>query len=91
MARTVHCSRYHEELEGLPAPPFPGPKGEEIYNSVSRKAWEEWTRHQTMLINERHLNLMDADARRYLEAQRDSFLAGESVDAAEGYVPPSEE
>lgn len=91
MARTVHCSRYRQELEGLPAPPFPGPKGEQIYNSVSRKAWEEWTRHQTMLINERHLSLMDADARRYLEAQRDRFLAGERVDEAEGYVPPSKE
>ncbi len=88
MARTVHCTRYGRDMEGLDAPPFPGAKGESIFANVSRQAWEEWTRHQTMLINERHLNLMDPDARRYLEEQRDRFLAGEGVDAAEGYVPP---
>lgn len=88
MPRTVQCSKYGKELPGLDAPPFPGPKGQAIYESVSRQAWEEWTRHQTMLINERHLNMMDPESRRYLSEQRDRFLAGDDVDAAEGYVPP---
>ena len=91
MARKVHCRKYGEEMEGLPAPPFPGPKGEDVYQHVSRQAWEEWTQHQTMLINERHLNMMDPDARRYLADQRDKFLSGEETDAAEGYVPPEKD
>ena len=88
MARTVMCRKYGRELEGLDAPPFPGPKGEEIYNSVSRQAWEEWTQHQTMLINEKHLTMTDPEARKYLSEQREKFLSGADVDAAEGYVPP---
>jgi Fe-S cluster biosynthesis and repair protein YggX len=91
MARTVYCRKYKEELPGLDAPPFPGPKGEDIFNNVSKQAWEDWLAHQTMLINEQRLNMMDMTARTYLNEQRDKFLSGEeSYDKAEGYVPPSE-
>ena len=41
-----------------------------------------------MLINEKHLNLMDKEARKYLNEQRDRFLAGEKIDRIEGYTAP---
>ena len=91
MTRTVHCRRYGEELEGLAQPPFPGPAGEAIYNEVSKKAWEEWTTHQTRLINEKHLNMMSPDDRKYIIEQREKFLTGENFDKAEGYVPENKE
>jgi Fe-S cluster biosynthesis and repair protein YggX len=87
MSRTVMCTRYKEELPGLEAPPFPGPKGQAVFETVSVKAWTEWQTHQTMLINEKHLNMMDKESRKYLNDQRDKYLAGEKTDAAEGYVP----
>jgi Fe-S cluster biosynthesis and repair protein YggX len=87
MSRTVHCSRYKEDLPGLETAPFPGPKGQEVYETVSAKAWAEWQNHQTMLINEKHLNMMDKENRKYLNEQRDKFLAGEDTDQAEGYTP----
>ena len=71
-------------------PPFPGPKGEEIFNNVSKQAWSEWMAHQTTLINEMRLNMMDLTARTYLAEQREKFFDGEQVDQAEGYVPPEE-
>ena len=86
----VHCKKLNRELEGLDAPPFPGPKGQEIYEHVSKQAWLEWLEHQTRLINEKHLNMMDMTARTYLNEQRDRFLSGQDIDQAEGYVPPSE-
>ncbi len=89
MSRTVHCRRYQQELEGLDRPPFPGPKGVEIFENISRKAWQEWMTHQTMLINEKKLNMMDLTARTYLNEQRDKFLRDELFDRAEGYVPPA--
>jgi Fe-S cluster biosynthesis and repair protein YggX len=88
MARTVFCKRYQEELEGLMAPPYPGPKGQDIYENVSKKAWEEWQAQQTMLINEKQLSLIDPEARKYLQQEMDKFLAGQEHDKAEGYVPP---
>lgn len=87
MTRQIHCRKYDEELEGLERPPFPGPRGEEIFQTVSRKAWEAWLHHQTMLINEKHLSLMDPATRTYLDDQRDRFLSNQPFDRAEGYVP----
>jgi len=90
MARMVHCKKLGKELEGLDNPPFPGPKGQDIFDTISKQAWAEWLEHQTRLINEKHLNMMDMTARTYLNEQRDKFLNGEKIDEAEGYVPPSE-
>ncbi|MGB1685445.1 MAG: oxidative damage protection protein, partial [Pseudomonadales bacterium] len=75
MSRTVFCRRLQQELPGLDTPPFPGPKGQEVFETVSAQAWEEWQNLQTMLINEKHLNMMDKAARKYLNQQRDRFLA----------------
>ena len=90
MARTVMCKILKRELHALDQPPFPGPKGEEVFNTVSKEAWQLWMAHQTTLINEMRLNMMDMTARTYLAEQRDKFFSGEEVDQAEGYVPPSE-
>ncbi|BBM01479.1 MULTISPECIES: oxidative damage protection protein [Microbulbifer] len=91
MSRTVFCRKYQEELEGLDAPPFPGPKGVDIFEHVSKKAWKEWMSHQTMLINEKHLNMMEPSSRAYLSEQMMKFLSGEEYDAADGYVPPEQQ
>ncbi|ODS23249.1 oxidative damage protection protein [Candidatus Endobugula sertula] len=90
MSRMVFCTKYQEELEGLDTPPLPGSKGQEIFDTISKKAWEEWLRHQTMLINEKQLNMMDIGARTYLSEQRDKFFNNEDYEQAEGYVPPNE-
>ncbi|WP_299594357.1 oxidative damage protection protein [uncultured Microbulbifer sp.] len=87
MSRTVFCRKYQEELEGLPNPPFPGPKGQDIFENVSAKAWQEWMAHQTMLINEKHLNMMEPSSRAYLAEQMSKFFSGEDYDDAEGFVP----
>jgi Fe-S cluster biosynthesis and repair protein YggX len=75
-------------MPGLSAPPLPGPKGLYIFENVSTQAWQEWLQQQTMLINEKHLNLMEPTARSYLSEQMEKFFAGEHYDRAEGYVPP---
>ena len=74
MSRTVHCSRYQQDLTGLDQPPLPGPIGERIFNEVSAQAWQEWQELQTMLINEKHLSLMDPNTRKYLQAQMEHFF-----------------
>lgn len=90
MTRMVMCRKYHEQLPGLERPPYPGSKGEKIFNEVSKKAWDEWQAHQTMLINERRLNMMDPEDRRFIQDEMDKFLSGEDYAQAEGYVPPAQ-
>ena len=90
MSRMVHCKKYDKELPALAAPPYPGPKVQEIFESVSQQAWGEWQTQQTMQINEKQLNMMNADDRKYLLSEMDKFLNNEDFDKAEGYVPESE-
>lgn len=90
MSRTVFCRKYQRELPGLTQAPFPGAKGQDILENISAKAWQEWLAHQTMLINEKQLNLMDTGTRVYLSEQMDKFLSGDDYDTAEGYVPPEQ-
>ena len=88
MARMVHCIKLGREAEGLDFPPYPGELGKKLYESVSKEAWAQWQRHQTMLINENRLNLADSKARKYLAEQMDKHFFGDGADAASGYVPP---
>ena len=90
MSRNVICKKYQQQLEGLEAPPYPGPKGLQVYETVSKKAWGEWLSLQTMLINEYRLNVREPKSRAYLGEQMDKFFNNEATDHAEGYVPPSE-
>lgn len=87
MTRTVHCRKYKKDLPGLPVPPYPGAKGKAIYETVSQQAWSEWLQQQTMLINEKHLNMADAEHRQYLQDEMEKFLNNQEHDQAEGYVP----
>ena len=87
MARVINCIKLKREAEGLDFPPYPGPLGKRLYDSVSKEAWKQWLEHQKMLVNENRLNLADAKARKYLEEQMQRHFFGEGADASVGYVP----
>jgi Fe-S cluster biosynthesis and repair protein YggX len=84
----VKCVKLGIEAEGLDRPTYPGELGKRIYDNVSKEAWAQWLRHQTMLVNENRLNLADPKARKYLAEQMEKHFFGEGADAASGYVPP---
>lgn len=87
MSRQVFCRKYQTEMDGLDFAPFPGAKGEEFFNNVSKQAWQEWLKHQTTLINEKRLNVFEPNAKKFLEEQREKFFANdESVEKAEGWT-----
>ena len=90
MPRNVFCSRLKKNLPGLDAPPFPGARGLEIFETISIEAWRTWQQLQTMLINENHLNVRDKEARNFINKQRDKYLAGEEIDQADGFIPPNQ-
>lgn len=89
MARTVKCIKLGTEAEGMDLPPLPGELGKRIYENVSKEAWAQWIKQQTMLINENRLSLADPRARQYLKEQVEKHFFGEGADAAQGYVPPA--
>lgn len=86
-ANLVMCRKYKQELPKLPNPPFPNAKGQEIQDTVSAKAWNEWLELQTMLINENHLSMVDPNAKKFLNEQRDKFLDSEDYEKPKGFKP----
>lgn len=88
MVRKVSCKKLGIEDIGLDNPPFPGDLGKEIYENISKKAWQMWLGHQTMLINEYRLNLLDQEAKQFLIAEMKKFLFGEGSSTPPGYVDP---
>lgn len=90
MTRTVTCVKYGENSEGLDYQTYPGELGERIFNNVSKQAWAEWLKHQTMLINEYRLTPVEPQARKYLVEAMENYFFGEGGDVPEQFVPPSE-
>ncbi|NBS47891.1 MAG: oxidative damage protection protein [Betaproteobacteria bacterium] len=89
MPRTVQCIKLGVEAEGLDLPPYPGELGKRIWENVSKQAWADWLKHQTMLVNENRLSLADMRAREYLKRQMENHFFGGGADQAAGYVPPA--
>jgi Fe-S cluster biosynthesis and repair protein YggX len=88
MPRTVHCVHYDKEADGLDFQLYPGELGKRIFDSISKEAWAEWQKKQTMLINEKKLNMMEPTDRKFLEEQMEAFLFEGKEPTIEGYVPP---
>ena len=40
MTRIVFCKKYKKDLEGMVTPPYPGDKGQDIFDNVSKQAWD---------------------------------------------------
>ncbi|MCP3428191.1 oxidative damage protection protein [Opacimonas viscosa] len=89
MARTVQCVRLNKEADGLDFQLYPGELGKRIFDSISKEAFAEWQKKQTMLINEHKLNMMEPTARKFLEEQMEAYLFEGKEPDIEGYTPPA--
>lgn len=90
MSRTVQCVLLGQEAEGLDRPPYPGELGQRIYENVSKQAWQRWLGHQTMLINEYRLVVIEPEAREFLRTQMEQFFFGDGAATPDGFVPPEQ-
>jgi len=90
MSRTVHCVLLKKEAEGLDRPPYPGDLGQRIYTSVSKQAWSQWLKHQTMLINEYRLSPIEPKARQFLVAEMEKYFFGTGSSRPEQFVAPDQ-
>lgn len=73
--RLVNCTKYNQQLPGLEAAPFAGDLGQEIYEKVSARAWQQWQGDMMIkVINEYRLNLADAEQYNVLIEQMRAFL-----------------
>lgn len=86
--RMINCAKLGIEAEGLDRPTYPGELGQRIFTSISKLAWGQWLQHQTMLINEYRLSLIEPKAREMLVTEMERFLFGDGGEKPAGFVPP---
>jgi Fe-S cluster biosynthesis and repair protein YggX len=87
VTRMVQCVLLGTEAEGLDRPPYPGELGQRIFDNVSKRAWQRWLGHQTMLINEYRLTPIEPKARKFLETEMEKFFFGDGSEAPPDFKP----
>lgn len=101
-AKTVKCVKLGRELPGLdeetPAGSqalrmcllFGGPElRDRVHAQVSARAWEMWTDHMRLVINEYRLDPTSDESNEILRKHMEAFFFGRPQEVP-GYVPPSE-
>lgn len=91
MTRMVQCVKLHKEAPGLDFVTYPGELGKRIFENVSKEAWQQWLRQQTMLINEHRLSPIEPRARQFLEQEMEKFFFSGDSKPPEGFVPEKED
>ncbi|GAA0856593.1 oxidative damage protection protein [Aliiglaciecola litoralis] len=85
----MFCQKLQKDADGLDFQLYPGDLGKRIFDNISKEAWADWQKKQTMLINENKLNMMQPEARKFLEEQMQGYLFEGKEPDIEGYVPPT--
>ncbi|MGB5450720.1 MAG: oxidative damage protection protein [Sedimenticolaceae bacterium] len=87
MGEMVNCVRLKREAEGLDRQPYPGELGKRVFENVSKEGWQQWLKHQTMLLNEYRLSPIDPKSRVFLEEQMEKFFFGEGAELPPDFNP----
>lgn len=75
----ITCTKLGTEAEGLDHRTWPGELGQRIFDQISKQAWQDWLRQQTILINEYKLNPLDREHKKYLASQMEAYLFGDGI------------
>jgi len=87
MTRMVNCVHLKKEAEGLDRPTYPGDLGKRIFENVSKEAWQQWVRQQTILINEYRLSPIEPKARKFLEEEMEKYFFGQGASDIDNWTP----
>src|SRR3989337_1966769 len=83
---SIACRRCGNEAAPLAKPPFRTELGERIVREICASCWQDWLKHQTLLINHYGLDPRDPKAREFLYGQIEQVLLqggpGEDVDTS---------
>jgi len=87
MSRNVQCVKLGVVAEGLDKPPFKGPLGQRVFDTVSKEAWRKWLEHSKMLINEYRLDLVSEAGQRIWMTELENYFFGKGSEAPPDYKP----
>ncbi|WP_119343528.1 oxidative damage protection protein [Facilibium subflavum] len=85
---TIFCKKLQKQATPMSYAPMPGALGQRILHEISQEAWSQWLDHQTILINEYRLNLLEPEAKNFLLQEMEKFLFGEGSEKPDAFVRP---
>jgi len=85
---TLFCTKLQQQGTAMQYAPMPGALGQRILQNISQEAWLKWLDHQTILINEYRLNLLEAEAKRFLLEEMEKFLFGDEPEKPSAFSAP---
>ena len=87
MTRMVNCVLLKREAEGLERVTYPGDLGQRIFENVSKEAWGNWVKQQTILMNEYRLSPINPKDRKFLEEEMEKFFFGTGASKVDNLTP----
>jgi Fe-S cluster biosynthesis and repair protein YggX len=87
LTNMIHCIKLNKLATKLKFQPFQNELGQRIFANVSQEAWQQWLSHQTMLINENRLSLVDQQARDFLLTELEKYFFGSGSAKPAQFVP----
>ena len=84
--RLVQCKKLQKELPGLAKPPFPNALGQEIFENISKEAWDLWLKESVRYINTYHVDLSSKQGQEFLVKQLRVWLGLEEGALAVGVL-----
>ena len=87
MTKMVNCVLLKREAEGLERITYPGDLGQRIFDNVSKEAWGNWVKQQTILMNEYRLSPINPKDRKFLEEEMDKFFFGAGASKVDNLTP----
>lgn len=84
----IFCEKLKQQGTAMQYAPIPGELGQRIFKSISQEAWSKWLDHQTILINEYRLNLLEPEAKKFLMTEMEKFLFGEGSEKPDAFSSP---
>ena len=88
--RMVQCRKLNALLPGLKRPPYRNALGQQIYEQVSKEAWDGWLKESVRYINTYRIDLGSQEGASFMMKQTAIYFGFEEGDlATTAWVPPS--
>lgn len=81
----IFCEKLKKQATAMLYAPISGALGQHILKSISQEAWATWLDHQTILINEYRLKLLESEAKKFLLTEMEKFLFGEGSETPQAF------
>ncbi|WP_343190287.1 oxidative damage protection protein [Buchnera aphidicola (Mollitrichosiphum nigrofasciatum)] len=74
MKRIIFCNFFKKKLPGMEYSVYSGKLSKKIFNNISQHAWNLWIKKQTILINEKKLNMSNEKDRKKIKKHMKNFF-----------------